>query len=71
MQDNEYNVISFQGASYTDAAPLDVTPSPDTTLRIFMAWYSSDTAVEIEPQTLTSPERGGFTVVEWGGTEIK
>lgn len=71
MQDNEYNVISFQGASYTDAAPLDVTPSPDTTLRVFMAWYSSDTAVEIEPQTLTSPERGGFTVVEWGGTEVK
>ena len=70
MQDNEYNVISFQGASYNDAAPLDVTPSPDTVIRVFMAWYASDTEISIEPQTLTSPARDGFTLVEWGGTEI-
>ena len=70
MQDNEYKVISFQGAPYTEAAPLDVTPSPDTSIRVFMAWYASDTEVEIEPQTLSAPARDGFTLVEWGGTEI-
>ena len=27
--------------------------------------------VDIPPQELTAPSRTGFTVVEWGGTEIK
>ena len=27
--------------------------------------------VDIEEQTLNTPERRGFTVVEWGGTEIE
>ena len=35
-----------------------------------MAWQKSDAFVEIAEQVLTAPERCGFTVVEWGGTEI-
>ena len=27
--------------------------------------------IEIPKQELTTPERNGFVVVEWGGTEIK
>ncbi len=47
---------------------------------IYLYWegvdgFESDKAldeeVNIEPQTLTSPERNGFVLVEWGGTEIK
>lgn len=71
MQENEYNVIAFQTDTYTETAPLTITPAADTLLRVFMAWYGSDTAVEIAPQTLTAPERTGFTVVEWGGSEVK
>jgi hypothetical protein len=69
MQNNPYNVISFQGDIYTDYAPLEITPTPDSLLRVFMAWYPSETAVEITPQSLTAPERNGFTVVEWGGSQ--
>lgn len=71
MQNNAYNVISFTPQSYIDAAPLDISPAPDTTLRVFMVWYASDRYVQIEKQILTSPERVGFTVVEWGGSEIR
>ena len=67
MQDNPYNVISFQTEAYTDSAKLDITPQPDTTIRVFMTWYTSDEAVEIPAQTLVSTERNGFTAVEWGG----
>ncbi|MCM1335170.1 MAG: hypothetical protein NC084_02640 [Bacteroides sp.] len=67
MQNNPYNVIYFQGEAYTDRAALTVTPAPDTILRVFMAYYPSETAVELPEQVLTPTERKGFTLVEWGG----
>lgn len=71
MEQNLYNIISFQTDIYTDNAKLMVDPAPDTLIRVFMAWQSADEYVELEKQDLTAPERTGFTVVEWGGTEIK
>ena len=38
---------------------------------VVMAWQASETAVDLPEQKLTAPERNGFTVVEWGGTEWK
>ena len=71
MQENPYNVISFQTDAYTSTAVLEVTPAPDSTIRIMMAYYPSDEAVEIMPQTFETPVRDGFTVVEWGGSPVK
>lgn len=71
MQDNEYNIISFQGDAYTESAKLEVSPTPDTVIRVFMAWKSSDEYIEIPEQILSAPEREGFTVIEWGGSEIQ
>ena len=70
MQSNPYNVISFQYEAYTDGAELEISPSPDSLLRVFMAYYSSNEKVDIESQELCGFERRGFTVVEWGGAEI-
>lgn len=71
MQKNEYNIISFQGAEYENAAKLNVSPQPDTVIRVFMTYKASDEFVNLPKQTLASPERNGFCVVEWGGTEVK
>lgn len=71
MEQNAYNLISFQSDAYTDAAKLTITPQPDTLLRVFMAWKPLTSAVEISPQTLTAPERTGFTAVEWGGAKVQ
>ena len=71
MQDNPYNLISFQSEAYTDAAKLDIDPTPDSVLRVFMAWKPLHRAQNIEPQTFTPFARDGFTVVEWGGCEVK
>ncbi len=71
MQDNPYNIISFQTDIYTNSAKLEINPAPDTLIRVFMAWQSAETYIELPKQQLTAPERNGFTVVEWGGTEMK
>ena len=70
MENNPYNLISFQQKDYTDQAKLEITPTPDSLLRVFMAWQPLKQAVDIEPQELVPFDREGFTVVEWGGTKI-
>ena len=71
MEHNKYNLITFQGEAYTNSAKLDITPTPDSLLRIFMAYVPLEEKVDIEPQQLETFERKGFTVVEWGGSEIR
>ena len=74
MMGNKYNVITFQTKAYEDVASLNVSPKPDTVIRVNMLWYASDRQVSIRPQNLKSvnpSERKGFTVVEWGGEEYK
>ena len=67
MQDNAYNLISFQSERYAETVKLDITPAPDSMLRVFMAWKPLDQPQQIEPQTFEPFVRDGFTVVEWGG----
>ncbi len=69
MQDNPYNVITLHTDDYARSVPLDVSPAPDTQIRVFMTYYASDTPVDIPEQTLPRYERTGFTLVEWGGSE--
>jgi hypothetical protein len=71
MEKNRYNLVSFQGAAYTDNAALYITPEPDSVLRVFMAFKPLLYPVEIPPQELVPFERRGFTVVEWGGSEVR
>ncbi|MCR5737995.1 MAG: hypothetical protein K6G64_10125 [Eubacterium sp.] len=71
MQDNPYNLIKFQGKQYTENAKLRITPRPDSMLRVFMTWKALDKKIDIKEQNLSTFERKGFTVVEWGGSEIK
>ena len=39
MEQNPYNIIAFQTESYTEGAVLEITPNPDSLLRVFMAYY--------------------------------
>ena len=71
MQENAYNVIAFQTDAYTEAARLEITPAPDSVIRVFMAFYPSDHFVTIQPQTFAPLVREGFTVVEWGASQVE
>lgn len=74
MECNEYNLISFPTEEYEQMAELNVSPAPDTMIRVYMVFTALDAPVEIEkghellmPQGVT---RTGYTVVEWGGSEV-
>ncbi|MBQ2865875.1 MAG: hypothetical protein IJE90_05090 [Clostridia bacterium] len=71
MQNNPYNVIAFQTEAYTEEAVLEITPAPDSLLRVFMAYYPATEEIDIAPQQFDDFERVGFTVVEWGGSCVE
>jgi hypothetical protein len=48
-------------------APLYVTPKPDTTIRVFLDMEGADAPYALTSQSIVTPKRTGFTVVEWGG----
>ncbi len=70
LSQNEYNLIRFEGESYTKAAKLNINPKPDSIIRVFMLAQKIDKPVNIPKQYLKSPTRTGFTVVEWGGAIV-
>ena len=66
---NKYNLVTFSTAQYEAIAPLDITPTPDTILRVHMVYKSISEPIAVKEQVLPkAPGRSGFMVVEWGGT---
>ena len=65
MEDNAYNLIRFETKAEQDEnMSLNITPNPDTVIRVMMDWKAIDEPIDIPEQQLESPERNGFTVVE-------
>ena len=71
MQHNAYNHVYFATTSYTDTARLEVEPKPDSVLRVFMVFRPLDQPKQVKEQSLQTFERKGFSVIEWGGSELK
>jgi len=46
---------------------LIIEPKPDTLIRTIFYFKPINEKTEIEEPTIETPERIGFTVVEWGG----
>ena len=65
---NEYTLIHFAGGEYQARYPLEITPAPDSLLRVFMMARAAKASEHIAPQTLVPFERKGFAAIEWGGT---
>ena len=70
MQNNPYNLITFQGDIYTDNAQLTIKPEPDSLLRVFMVYQPLEKPIQILEQTLQPFTRTGFAAIEWGGAVI-
>ena len=71
MEQNPFNLITFQTEAYTENAQLTIVPKPDSVLRVFMAFRALDAWMDVEAPILPQFERTGFTVVEWGGCEVR
>ena len=72
LEANKYNYIRFATKEEIDNnMPLEITPVPETTIRVLMTFKGLDESIDVKEQELTRVERSGYTAVEWGGTEIK
>lgn len=70
MEKNPFNIIHFATDEFDRTVPIEVTPVPDTVIRVFMLFRASNERIEISPQQFNHIDRHGFTIVEWGGTEL-
>jgi hypothetical protein len=70
MENNKYNLITFQDKVYEDLSKLNISPSPDSILRVYMVFKPLNEYISIDEPNINHFQRKGFTVVEWGGTEI-
>lgn len=70
MANNKYNLITFQNEAYEKLAKLDVNPKPDSILRVFMVYKPLSKPITINKPDIKPFNRNGFTLIEWGGTEI-
>lgn len=62
-----YYRVSFLTSDWSKQVPLNVTPAPQTNIRLFMDWQRLAGPMQLSEPTITTPTRNGFTLVEWGG----
>ena len=67
---NKLSLCSFQTKKFFEDYELNVTPKPDSMIRIFLTIKKLDRPINIKEQKLVSVERKGFTVIEWGGSNL-
>ncbi len=68
MQGAPWYFVTFMGNSVmNELAPLTIFPKPDTVIRILMDFTPLQKPIEVQGFTIHTPQRKGFTVVEWGG----
>ena len=65
---NKLSLCSFQTEKFFENKELNITPKPDSMIRIFLVIKKLDTPINVKEQKLVSVERKGYTVVEWGGS---
>ena len=54
-----------------EKVPLNISPEPDTTIRVFMQWREHGNRKNIpREQPLRPVARKGYVAVEWGGCEV-
>ena len=71
LEANKYNYIRFMTPEeIEDNMPLEFSVKPDTLIRVNMIFKRLNKPIEVKEQDLEPKERRGFTVVEWGATEI-
>lgn len=71
MMNNKYNLVYFAWLDYTSKAPLNITPEPDSVLRVFTVIKPLKEKIEIQEQVLERFDRKWFSVVEWWWTILE
>lgn len=67
---NKLSLCTFQSKKFFDNYELNITPKPTTVIRVYISIKKLNEPVDIKEQKLETIERKGFTVVEWGGSNL-
>lgn len=68
---NNINFIHFRlNKDYDVISKNHINPSPTSSIRVFIEFYGIDHKISIPEQELEKTERKGFTLVEWGGSDV-
>ena len=70
LLNNKLSLCTFQTSKFFEHIHLNVTPKPETIIRIFLSIKKIGSPIDIKEQKLEKIERKGFTVVEWGGSSF-
>lgn len=71
LEHKKYNFIHFLVNDECNEVSINnVNPKPDTSIRVYMEYYGLDEFTSIKEQILPKTERKGFTLVEWGGSDV-
>jgi len=67
-ENKPYYFVTFVSRQVIDKlAPLSISPQPDTIIRVLMDYRGLDQYENVPGFDIKTPERKGFTAVEWGG----
>lgn len=68
---NELNFVRFEFNEACDRyAEISMNPQPTEVYRIYMTWMPISEALDVKDQEIERFSRNGFSVLEWGGSEI-
>ena len=71
MQKNKYNFVHFLVNSGCDKiAELNINPKPETEIRVYIILKKINKPYKIPLQNIKKKVRKGYTIVEWGGSEL-
>ena len=65
---NYYEIKLFDRTFLKKNMDLIISPQPDTLIRLNFYFKPLKSKIKINKPQIVTPERNGFTVVEWGGT---
>lgn len=68
---NYYEVTLLSDKFLTENLGLNINPRPDTVIRLDFHFKPVASKTDLKEPTIVTPQRKGFTVVEWGGTVEK
>jgi hypothetical protein len=66
-ESNFYFIGIMSEGSLNKIADLDITPAPTSEIRVTLLFKTLNEPISINPPSIESVSRQGFTVVEWGG----
>lgn len=68
LPDSKYYFIGVMNKKDIDnIEPLDISPLPRTAIRVRLYFELLDKKINVVPPVIKTPQRVGFTMVEWGG----